>query len=67
MQRDFKLKFSALLKPYDIKYTENSKINCLNKHCLRITTIVCNIIIVVSVVTAFIINYRHSRKQPFFV
>ena len=25
MQREFKLKFSALLKAYDIKYTENSK------------------------------------------
>ena len=25
MQREFKLKFSALLKAYDVKYTEKSK------------------------------------------
>ena len=31
--REFKLKFSALLKDYDFKYAENSKKNILKYHC----------------------------------
>ena len=43
-QREFKLKFSALLKTYDGKYTENSKKNnCSNKHCRMIRATGCNI------------------------
>ena len=43
MQREFKLKFSALLKAYDGKYTENSKNNFSNKHRLMIRATGCNI------------------------
>ena len=41
-QRQFKPKFSALLKPHVGKYTENSKNNFSNKHYCMIRATECN-------------------------